>query len=49
MVERFLADGFVRIDEAFDRATADECVDRMWPIPAATATTRRPGPSPSYD
>ncbi|WP_109507832.1 phytanoyl-CoA dioxygenase family protein [Nocardioides speluncae] len=31
MAERFLADGFVRIDGAFDRATADECVDRMWP------------------
>lgn len=31
LVDRFLTDGFVRIDGAFDRATADECLDRMWP------------------
>ena len=31
LTERFLTDGFVRLDGAFDRATADECLDRMWP------------------
>ena len=31
LVERFLADGFVRIDGALDRVTAEECLDRMWP------------------
>lgn len=31
MKERFLEDGFVRIDGAFDRQTAYECLDVMWP------------------
>ncbi len=31
VVEQFLADGFIRIDDAFDRETANECLATMWP------------------
>jgi hypothetical protein len=29
-VERFIADGFVRIDDAFSRSTAQQCRDELW-------------------
>jgi hypothetical protein len=30
-IERFVADGFVRVEGAFTRETAEECLDVMWP------------------